>query len=801
MLDMSVDEIISAGKYGVLDPADPRVGILTAERQRTGRTRGEVTLVRKDGSKIDCELSSAVFMDKDGNARISIIARDVTDRKKAEENIARLNRLYAVLSKVNEAIVRIGDPKTLYDQVCRILVEDGLFKMAWIGIVDHETRRVDPVASFGDNEDYLQGIVVTASDAPEGRGPTGRAAVTGTSAICSDIEHDPVMLPWRDKALKHGFRSSAAFPLHAGSAVIGAFTLYSGTPQFFNEEENALLVSLANDVSFAIEKIANERRRKEAEQRTDVSNKLLWLFTRKLDKKEYLDAALGVISSWVGCHHAGIRVIDQRSCLPFESCQGYNEKFLTTETVLSLQEDNCICTRIAKGDPKPSDRSAMTNGGSFYSLDAQQFYENVKPGERGDYRGHCITAGFHSLAIIPIRYRDEHIGAIHLADERPGIFRLGMVEFLEYLSFIIGEAILRFSIEEERARLASAVQSTAEAVAVTDTRGMIQYINPAFERITGYSKDEILGRDLHFLDSGRHGDAFYAQLREILARNGVWSGQFMNKKKDGSFYYEDCTISPIRAPSGEIVNYVSVRRDVTDKLRLESIAESVNAMENIGYVFSGVRHEIGNPINSLNAILTVLRSKLDTLSTEAVRDYLGRMSEQIGRVEYILRSLKSFNLYETQEPYTVQLSSFMDNFLMLIKNDFEKNGITIATTVEPDLAVHADPRALQQIMLNVMTNAADAVRGGREPRIMITAGRSDGKIVISVQDNGQGITEEKMRDIFKPFYTTKAHGTGLGLVIVKKMLTHMRGAIDITSGPDAGTTVYMTIPEGTNEEA
>jgi two-component system, cell cycle sensor histidine kinase and response regulator CckA len=547
---------------------------------------------------------------------------------------------------------------------------------------------------------------------------------------------------------------------------------------------------------------ANERgERKETERRIIITTALLELFTRKYNRKEYLDAACDLIRTWCGCNHVGIRTVDPDGNVPFSSCAGYIEEFLKEENTLSLELDDCICTRIMRGAPEPSDRVALTRRGAFYSNDTARFLEELPGDDRARYRGVCMRYEYRSLAVIPIRKDGMVLGAIHIADEREGMLPYKTVESLEQLAFIIGEAMVRFGIEEERARLASAVESTAEAVAVTDQRGMIQYVNPAFERITGYGRDEILGRDLHFLDSGRQEDAFYAQLREILARNGVWSGQFMNKKKDGSLYYEDCTISPVKALSGEIINYVSVRRDVTDKLRLESIAESVNAMENIGYVFSGVRHEIGNPVNSLNALLTVLRAKLDTLSQEAVRDYLGRMSEQIGRVEYILRSLKSFNLYETQEPYTVQLSSFMDNFLMLIKNDFEKNGITIATTVEPDLAVHADPRALQQILLNVMTNAADAVRGHREPKIMITAGRSGGKIVISVQDNGQGITEEKMRDIFKPFYTTKAHGTGLGLVIVKKMLTHMRGSIDITSRPDAGTTVHLTIPEGTNEEA
>jgi phosphoserine phosphatase RsbU/P len=153
--------------------------------------------------------------------------------------------------------------------------------------------------------------------------------------------------------------------------------------------------------------------------------------------------------------------------------------------------------------------------------------------------------------------------------------------------------------EVDRDRLAAAVASTADAVVITEpVGGLIQYVNPAFERITGYARDEIEGRSLHVLDSGKQDAAFYQELRETLGRNGLWRGQLVNKKKDGTLYYEECTYSPVRDSSGKIINYVSVKRDVTERLRFESIAESVNTMENIGYVFSGVRHEIGNPINT-----------------------------------------------------------------------------------------------------------------------------------------------------------------------------------------------------------
>jgi PAS domain S-box-containing protein len=220
---------------------------------------------------------------------LSVYFHDITERKTAQENVFRLNRLYSVLSKVNEAIVRIREPEKLYEEVCRIAVEDGLFKMAWIGLKDPGTLVVKPIARWGDEGGYLDAIRIVAEDVPEGKGPTGRAVFEGKHFICSDIEVDPLMRPWRKKAFSHGFRSSAAFPLRIGRDTIGAITLYSERTSFFAGEEIELLLSMAGDVSFAIDFIENERRRGAAE---DALRELNEELERKVkERTEGLEAA------------------------------------------------------------------------------------------------------------------------------------------------------------------------------------------------------------------------------------------------------------------------------------------------------------------------------------------------------------------------------------------------------------------------------------------------------------------------------------------------------------------------------
>ena len=194
---------------------------------------------------------------------------DITEQKKAEEMILRLTRLYSVLSKTNEAIVRTQEPEELYRQVCRIAVEDGLFRMAWIGLVDPDTLFIKPVAVCGHEDGYLKEKRISIDEkTPEGRGPTGRAVREGGYSLCNDIENDAAMAPWRDEALKRGYRSSAAFALKAGGHIIGTLNIYASQPHAFQEEgeELRLLKALAADISYAIESMATEKKRSQAEE-------------------------------------------------------------------------------------------------------------------------------------------------------------------------------------------------------------------------------------------------------------------------------------------------------------------------------------------------------------------------------------------------------------------------------------------------------------------------------------------------------------------------------------------------------
>ncbi|MBI2411816.1 MAG: PAS domain S-box protein [Deltaproteobacteria bacterium] len=230
----------------------------------------------KDGQWIWVNDRATATYEKDGTRYADGVFTDITERKLAEERVERLTRLYAVLSRINEAIVRIREIERLYDEACRIAVKEGGFLFAWIGVVDEGTKSVKPVASasHGKCPDYIPSLDISILDEPLGRGPTGTAVREGRNVVCNDIAGDPLMAPWRERALECGFRSSASIPLWKGVKPAGAMSFYSGESGAFNEEDVHLLESLAADISYAMESIDSERKARTADEaRRDLALK------------------------------------------------------------------------------------------------------------------------------------------------------------------------------------------------------------------------------------------------------------------------------------------------------------------------------------------------------------------------------------------------------------------------------------------------------------------------------------------------------------------------------------------------
>lgn len=236
-------------------------------------------------------------------------------------------------------------------------------------------------------------------------------------------------------------------------------------------------------------------------------------------------------------------------------------------------------------------------------------------------------------------------------------------------------------------------------------------------------------------------------------------------------------------------------KDITEEKRLESIAQAVNTMDNLGFIFSGIRHEIGNPLNSIKMTNSVLQKNLDHFSLDDIRRYIDRSASEITRMEYLLKSLKNFSMYEKIDCQPHGLNDFLATLLALIKPDLETNNIGINCQLpSTNIQVNIDPRALHQALLNILTNAADAVRGQTDATIDIKTTINGRLAWISIEDNGCGMTAEQIRMLFQPFYTNKPHGNGLGLVITQKLLTMMQASLDINSRLNEGSRARIGLP-------
>jgi signal transduction histidine kinase len=247
---------------------------------------------------------------------------------------------------------------------------------------------------------------------------------------------------------------------------------------------------------------------------------------------------------------------------------------------------------------------------------------------------------------------------------------------------------------------------------------------------------------------------------------------------------------------------VWVMRDVTAVRRLESIAASVDMMNNLGHVLGTVRHELGNPINAIKTALSVLLERFDSFAEEKKKAYLVRCLDDVARVQALLETLRTFNMFEAVRNERVDLLSFLTSLTGSVKEQLRAQGIACELRLPPGAlaVVLADRRALQQVLLGLVSNAVDAVAGRRRPRISFEVEMALDEVRVSVADNGVGVAPGDLGMVFLPLFTTKPQGTGLGLAIARNLVTRMNGTIELRSRVGRGTRVEIVLPRAETAE-
>jgi PAS domain S-box-containing protein len=371
-------------------------------------------------------------------------------------------------------------------------------------------------------------------------------------------------------------------------------------------------------------------------------------------------------------------------------------------------------------------------------------------------------------------------------------------------------------LKEERLRLQSAaLESTADAVAITERDGTITWINPAFTRLTGFAADEAIGHSLSLLRSGKHDDAFYRELWQTILAGKVWDGELTNKRKDGELYVEAQTITPVPDARGDVSHFVAVKRDISQRRRLEGQLLQAQKMEAVGRLSGGIAHDFNNLLNVIMGFSDMLLRHLP--ADARLRRYAHEVLKAANRGAGLTRQLLAFSRQQVLQPKVIDLNTVITEAEKMLGRLLGED-LELVVALAPDLGrVEVDPGQIEQVIMNLAVNARDAMpQGGtlvietanfelRESaaaqyRFPVMPGPY---ARLTVSDTGTGMDGATQAHIFEPFFTTKeaGKGTGLGLATVYGIIQQSKGYIWADSEVGQGTRFTILLPRLPRETA
>ncbi len=360
--------------------------------------------------------------------------------------------------------------------------------------------------------------------------------------------------------------------------------------------------------------------------------------------------------------------------------------------------------------------------------------------------------------------------------------------------------------EEELSRLFTAIEQSAGTVCITDAKGLIRYVNPAFLSITGYSSEEVLGKNPKFLRSGKHDVAFYTEMWNKINSGQVWKGVFTNQRKDGMIYEEEAIISPVKDESGNVISFVKVSRDVTRENMLMLQLRHSQKMEAIGTLAGGIAHDFNNILGAIMGYSELIADDLPP-SSVAARD-MKQVMTAVERAKELVNQILTFSKMSETECKSLHVQTIIKDVTKLLRASLLST-IEIKENInEETLSTYADPSQINQILMNLCTNAASAMqeKGGTltiglenanmSERFFVDRDIPNGSYLkLTVSDTGIGIPKALLERIFDPFFTTKAPGlgTGLGLSVVHGIISGYGGKIFVESTEGIGTTFTILL--------
>jgi PAS domain S-box-containing protein len=683
-----------------------------------------------------------------------LLSADVEERKRQEKEIRRLNRLYVILSQVNQAIVRSSSREELLQRICDVAVQYGGFKIAWIGWLDESTGKLKPVARAGKAATVINRIQIIVDESAEHWGLAGTAIRESHAVIINDFQNDPRTSPIRDAAREHGLASGAGLPIRVSGRICGALSLLSAENGFFQPDEISLLNEVAKDISFALERYEKEQQLRRTEEALRESEERLRCVVSAAQDAIIMLNPDGKISFW---NESAVRIF------------GYSAKEAMDQDLHELLAPSRYFDDFKKGLSEFRDSGKGAAVGRILELIALR-----KSGEEFPIE--------LSLASVQLNKKWHAIGIVRDISERK-------------------------QAEKAQALLAAGIEEVSEVIALADKNMSIQYINAPLERMTGYTQKRALG--LPVLNVFPTEDMSFASAVQNAFKHGEsWKGQFEAKKADGSEYRVEAAVTPVRDKEGSILSCLLVIRDIAQEEKLKERLIRSEKMEALGTLAGGIAHDFNNILSSIigYAELTTDDIPKGTLAF----DNLAQVLQAGQRGKDLVKQILSFSRQEKLERAPVQVKGIVEETVKLLRASIPSN-IEMRLNLQSVAIVMADSTQISQVLMNLCTNAVSAMsdRGGilevslkdmeldadfvsRYPSL-----QPGSYLRLSVSDTGHGIAPSILGRIFEPFFTTKekSMGTGMGLPVVHGIVQSLGGEITVYSKPGKGTTFNVFFPK------
>jgi PAS domain S-box-containing protein len=727
------------------------------------------------------------------------------ERKRAEETLARLNRTLKTLYQCNQALVRATEEYELLRSVCRILVEVGGLRMAWVGykVFDNE-KSVPPVAQAGYEDGYLERINITWADSERGRGPTGTAIRTGTVCWNRDILTDPQMAPWRTEALRRGYASNIALPLMSGGDVFGALTLYAEERDAFNESTVKQYTDLANNLAYGVialrmreERARSEEALRESERRLQdiIDNTTSIIFVKDLELRYLLVN----------------REYERRHHVRREEIRGKSDLDIHPRAVAEAVRANDRQV-IEAGAPIEFEESVPSSGSNrHYVVVKFLLCDRVdKP-----YAVCGIATDITALKRTEeLQARRAHRAALR-ADIHAALSSGGTESALQTILQLAAEAVVRhldiasariWTLNDQRDMLelqASACQSmVSESEPVRVPIGKLG-VGLTAQQLRPYITNDIL-KDEHIEHpewAKRGGMVAFAGYPLLVDRRLVGVLATFARKA-----FEPDVLEGLASVADTIALGIERKLAVNQLRTREAELAHATRVMTMGEVASSIAHEVNQPlgaiINYANACLRILKGGSGDLT--GVTTALSAVVKDAERAAAVIARVRALAKKSPPEMVAVDVSDIISDVVALVRRELTERRIELITEPYSDLPpILGDRVQLQQVLLNLIMNSIEAMRNVRaDQRQLFISARSHMQeqekfVLITVRDSGTGLKSGQISKLFETFYTTKADGMGMGLAISRSIVEGHGGRLWAKPNDGPGATFQFTLPTRT----